>query len=76
MKYLLIVLGQCVPSTTCTPVNREADLGLALDREEKSRNTEKQIKFLVYTLELASKLADTSGREHGAHWQLLGSSCY
>ncbi|CAL8462258.1 g1789 [Coccomyxa elongata] len=37
-------------------------------REEKSRNTEKQIKFLVYTLELASKLADASGTNHKICW--------
>ena len=31
------------------------------NREERSRNTEAQIRFLVYTLEIASKLADASG---------------
>ncbi|KAK9906620.1 hypothetical protein WJX75_005131 [Coccomyxa subellipsoidea] len=31
-------------------------------REERSRNTEAQIRFLVYTLEIASKLADASGQ--------------
>lgn len=30
-------------------------------REERSKDTEGQIRFLVYTLELASKLADASG---------------
>lgn len=57
-------------------VDQAADHELANDREEKSRNTEKQIKFLVYTLELASKLADASGMEHGAPWHLLGFFCH